>query len=76
MTSSEPLAELALRTLAEAEPGSFSRLDPAARHDLDCARSLSPGERLVALNPILLLAEAFGLPPASRQPIHPRAMLL
>ena len=76
MTSSEPLAELALRALAEAEPGSYSRLDAAARHDLDYARGLSPGERMAALNEILLLAEAFGLPPASREPIRYHELLL
>lgn len=76
MTSSKSLAELALRTLAEAAPGSFSCLDAAARHDLDYARSLSPGERLAVLNEILLLAEAFGLPPPSREPIVHGPLLL
>lgn len=76
MTSSRPLADLALRIVAEAEPGSFSRLDAAARHDRDYARGLSPGERLAALNEILLLAEAFGLPPASREPIARGRFLL
>lgn len=70
MTYSEPLAELALRALAEAEPGSFSKLDAAARHDLESARAMSGEERLAALNEILLLAEAFGLPPPSREPIE------
>lgn len=69
MTSFAPLAEFALRSLADAEPGSFSNLDAAARHDLAYARGLSPGQRLAALNDILLLAEAFGLPPVSREPI-------
>ena len=76
MTSSEPLAELALRALADAEPGAFSRLDAAAQHDLEYARSLSPGGRLAALNEILLLAEAFGLPQASREPIVHGKLLL
>jgi hypothetical protein len=69
MTSSAPLVELALRCLAEATPGSYSQLDAAARYDLEHARSLSPAERLAELNDILLLAEAFGLPPPSREPI-------
>lgn len=76
MTSLEPLAELALRALAEAEPGSYSHLDAAARHDLDYARGLSPGERIAALNEILLFAETFGLPPASREPIRHRELRL
>ncbi len=76
MKSSKPLAEWALRTLAEAGPGSFSRLDAAARHDLDYARGLSPGERLAALNEILLLAETFGLPPPSLEPIPHGQLLL
>ena len=69
MTSSAPLSDLVLRILADAEPGSFSRLDAAARHDIEYVRGLSPGERLAALNEILLLAEAFGLPPVSTEPI-------
>jgi hypothetical protein len=71
-----PLTELALRTLAEAEPGSFSDLDAAAQHDLAYARSLSPAQRLAALNDMLLLAEAFGLPPVSREPIAVHGELL
>ncbi|MFC4821553.1 hypothetical protein [Dokdonella ginsengisoli] len=71
-----PLTELALRTLAEAGPGRFSDLDAAARHDLAYARSLSPAQRLAALNDILLLAEAFGLPPVSREPIAIHGELL
>ncbi|NCT67878.1 MAG: hypothetical protein GXC76_09555 [Rhodanobacteraceae bacterium] len=69
MTSCAPLTEHVLRTLAQAERGSFSRLDAAAQHDLDYAKSLSPGQRLAALNEILLRAEALGLPPVSREPI-------
>ena len=76
MTSSKPLAELALRTLADAEPGSFARLDAAARHDLEYARSLSPGERLAALNEILLLAEAFDSSRPSPEPIVHGKLLL
>ena len=95
MTSFAPLIDHALRTLAEAERGSFSRLDAAAQYDLDYARSLTPAQRMAALNDILLLAEAFnpsvapaspaegfaqqqpaialaegfGLPPPSREPV-------
>lgn len=76
MKSSKPPADWVLRTLAEAEPGSFSRLDAAAQHDLAYARSLSPGERIAALNEILLLAEAFGLPQPSREPIERGTFLL
>lgn len=76
MQSSKPLADWALHALAEVEPGSFSRLDAAAQHDLAYARSLSPGERIAALNEILLLAEAFGLPQVSREPIGNGTLLL
>jgi hypothetical protein len=67
MTSFAPLTERVLRTLRDAERGSFSRLDAAAQHDLAYARSLSAGERLGALNEIMLLAEAFGLPALARR---------
>lgn len=76
MTSFAPLIEHALRTLAEAERGSFSRLDAGAQHDLEYARSLTTAQRIAALNDILLLAEGFGLPPPSREPIvHGRLLL-
>ncbi len=70
MTSCEPLAELALRALADAPPGIHVESNPTAQHDLKFARRLSAAERIAALNEILLLAEAFGLPPPSREPIE------
>lgn len=76
MTSFAPLTERVLRTLAQAERGSFSRLDAATQHDLEHAKSLSSAQRLAELNDILLLAEAFGLPPASREPIVHGELLL
>jgi len=76
MRSSEPLADIALKMLAEIEPGGLSRLDGGAKHDLDLARSSSPAERLAALNEILLLAEALGVPEPSRAPIQYHDLLL
>ena len=70
MTSSAPLVDLALDMLAAIEPGGLSLLDGGAKHDLEVARSSLPAERLAALNEILLLAEAFGLPEPSQAPIH------
>ena len=67
MTSSDPLAETVLRTLADAAPGSYSKLDVAEQHDFDYLNSLTPGERLGLLNEIMLRAETLGLPPASRE---------
>lgn len=67
MTSFEPLAERALRALRDAAPGSFSQLGVAALHELERVRAMSFEERLAALDAILVLAEAFGLPPASRE---------
>lgn len=70
MTSSEPLVELILGAIHEAEPGSYMRLDAAARFDLDQARRLDGTERLAAFDQIQALVEALGLPEPSREPIR------
>lgn len=70
MTSSQPLADLILRPLREAAPGSYSQLNAADQFDLDVARARSPCERLVAFDQIQLLVERLGMPKPSREPIR------
>lgn len=70
MTSSEPLVDLVLRTLREAEPGSYMQPHGAAKFDLEHARNLDGAGRLAAFDQVQMLAEAFGLPEPSREPIR------
>jgi hypothetical protein len=70
MTSSAPLTEWALQVLRDAEPGQFLRLDAAALHDLEAARTMTPEERLAVLDALLLRAEALGPREPDREPIR------
>lgn len=71
MTSSAPLTDSFLHFLHEAGHGSFKPTDASARHDLDSARRMSPGERLAALNELLLALTALHPPqPISQEPIR------
>lgn len=71
MTSSAPLTDSFLHFLREAEPGSFGPTDASARHDLDSARRMTTGERLAALNELLLALTALHpMQPISHEPIR------
>jgi hypothetical protein len=70
MTSSEPLVDLILGTIRDAEPGSYMRLDAAARFDLEHARRLDAAERLAEFDQVQTLAETLSHPEATREPIR------
>lgn len=76
MTSSNPLVDLVLRSLHEAEPGSYMQLSGADLFDLKRARSLDGTQRLAAFDQVQMLVEAFGLPAPSREPIRHGELIL
>jgi hypothetical protein len=75
MTSSNPLAELALTALKQAAE-SPRPLTAAQQYDLAYLRSLTPSQRIALLQEILSRAEAFGLPQPDLEPIRCNDMRL
>jgi hypothetical protein len=75
MTSSNPLADLALTALKQAAE-SPRPLTPAQEFDLAYLRSLTPAQCIALLREILVRAEAFGLPEPNLEPIRCHDMRL
>ena len=75
MTSSNPLAELALTALKQAAQTPRA-LTAAQEYDLAYLRSLTPAQGVALMLEILARAEAFGLPEPDLDPIRCHDMRL